>query len=222
VEWDGEALAPITAGPIEIPYPTYMEWLPVGDPSYGLWQLQLETGYLADRGWGPRRPWIETWRWNGEAFVKARVQEAESDLLAFRVMDGHKAQVEGDLDRAEALFRDAATNPCLRASEWIFTAQEERANFQAFAYFRLVVIALIRGEVGKASRYLEALEAEHPRHEFLALAELFWEDGGVAGKLDRARGAVEAHARDRPELLTLLNFGYENPGFRVEDLCGLR
>jgi hypothetical protein len=194
----------------------------MGDPSYGLWQLQLETGCLADRGWGPWRPWIETWRWNGEAFVRARVQEAESDLLAFRVVDGHRAQMDGDLDRAEALFRAAATNPCLRASEWIFTAEEEAANLQAFSYFRLVVIALSQGEVGKASYYLRALKSEHPGHEFLALAELFWEGGGVAGKIGRARRAVEAYARGRPELLTLLNFGYENPGFKVEDLCGSR
>ncbi len=221
VEWDGSALVPITDGRIEIPYPTYMEWLPIGDSALGPRELHLETGYLADRGWGPRRPWVEIWRWNGEAFTKSQIREAESDLLAFRVLDGHKAQLEGDLDRADALFRDAAINPCLQASEWIFPAQNEIANFRAFSHFRLVVIALAQGDPNKASSHLKTLEANYPGHEFSTLAELFWERGGAAGDLRRACGEVQDYAQNHPEILTLLNFGYESPGFKPEDLCGV-
>jgi hypothetical protein len=221
VEWDGSGLVPITDGRIEIPYPTYMEWLPIGDSTIGPRELHLETGYLADRGWGPRRPWIEIWRWNGKAFSRSRIREAESDLLAFRILDGHKAQLEGDLDRADALFTDAATNPCLQASEWIFPAEDEIGNFRAFSYFRLVVISLTRRDLSEASSHMRFLEANYPGHEFSTLAELFWEHGGVAGDLRQACGEVQEYARDHPEILTLLNFGYESPGFKPQDLCGI-
>ncbi|MFZ5824565.1 MAG: FG-GAP repeat domain-containing protein [Bacillota bacterium] len=171
--------------------------------------LLLSGGLVGSAGAGSaQRARTDRYRWSDAAFRLVDRQFAASPFAYHRLQDGIVAESFGRAADAERAFREAL-EPDRAALGDGMVPPEKRAEFsgavRAFARFRL---GLLLREAGTGD----------PAAPFAGLVQT------LASAPDRAGAckAAEEWARQHPAFLEALAspYGYANPAWQPEDLCG--
>ncbi|MFZ5814618.1 MAG: hypothetical protein ACOY93_04890 [Bacillota bacterium] len=175
--------------------------------------LLLTGGTVGSAGAGlAQRARTDRYRWTDGAFRLVDRRFAGSDLAYHRLLDGILAlsyQREAEAERAFAEAMDPS-RPALRAD---MVPPESMEGFteavRTFARLRLGALRFTQGRPDEARQVLTA--ATGP---FRGLAEALASTGDCQ--------AAQEWARQNPAFLEALNspYGYANPIFQPEDLCG--
>ncbi len=205
----------LTAGGIEMSYvePYFADW-----DDDGVLELIMHGGIIASVGAGPQRQRTEVYEWDGATYVLLETLPDYSQYLYFRVLDANQALLDGEYERAAALYREAVDNP--RLQTWM--EPSERDDLAAFSRYRLCLTYLMMDEVTMAEAANEELQSAQPEHIYARVVAVLWSTYSSDRDLRAACQAVADFARLFPETAAVLDeYGYSNPAFTAEEVCPL-
>jgi hypothetical protein len=205
----------LTGGGVEMSYaePSFSDW--DGD---GTRELVMHGGTIGSVGAGPQRARTEVYRWEGTAYVLSETVYDYSNYLYFRVLDANQALLEGDYERATALYREAIDDHTLQT--WM--DEDERAELTAFSRYRLSLTYLLMGEAGMAEAARDELLSAQPEDIYAQVTTILWDAYAQRGDLGEACEQVATFAENHPETAAVLaDYGYGNPAFTPQDVCPL-
>ncbi len=203
----------LTHGDIDMPYAEiyFDDWDGDGVP-----ELVLHGGTFGSIGAGPQRARTVVYQWDGVGYTLAQTMFDSSNYLYFKVVDANQALLDGDYQRAVALYREAIENPNLE----IWIEETEREELIAFARYRLSFTYLLLDEVASAQSAQDELLTEQPENIYAQVMTVLWDAYLVDGDLTAACEAVGSFAALHPETADVLaDYGYTNPTFTPEDVC---
>ena len=230
--WDGTTWQDWTQGTITM---ANADVLLVGAGELGQGDaLMLVGGEYGSAGAGPQRQRTEMWTSvDGAPYTLANTVYSPSDCLYFTVIDANAAfwnevpeligaAADGATEPVSAttseLYLQAANDKSLKACG---SRENELAELRAFSIFRLALFAGYTGDTGAIVPVLGLLSADYPDNVYNRLGQ-FWYTAYVAAGNDAAQAcqAATVFALENSESWEILvDFGYANPNFSVDDVC---
>jgi hypothetical protein len=207
----------------------------------------LLTGGVSGRYWtmggGPKRPWTDTWMWNGEAFTLHSTEFEPPEYRFQAIRDGDAATLRGEYEKALAFYQQAVFDEALIG--WnperlyaIYNAYfmgtptplpmpEERPRLNAYGRYRILLLHTVQGNDQSAEIVYATLQDKFPEgnpgYPYAVLAEAFWHgfqaSGDIAAGCELARSFAEEHAE---EVLTPLGssiYGFFYEDYASADIC---
>jgi hypothetical protein len=245
IGWDGQEFADLVESE---GYPPNGAAVMNGDGQFrdtdGDGTLELELTNGVGRGYmdsGPQRRRVDTWAWDGSAFLLSH-SEYEPPAYRFQaVQDGDAASLRGEYGQAMDLYQRAISDGDLlgwsRRQLWPDDAYGgsptptpdpgERSRLSAYAHYRIMLLHLLHGKRDEALVAYRALgdgfPSGNPGHSYAALGTAFWEAQAASGGLrDGCAGAVEyarAHVAEILEPLGSGFYGTAQRDYQPEDVC---
>lgn len=186
----------------------------------GLPELLVHGGTIGSAGAGIVRPLTEVWQWDGTAITLAKTILDPTGYRHHILYEANDLMAAGDLDGALALYELAINDGALRDDGFSYAPEQTRADINAFAAFRLILIDLEQGNVERANSRLTWLEATYPSSAAASAAAALV--NGWAGP-ENATALCEQiesglAAIDNPTG-ALADMGYGNPSLTAADYC---
>lgn len=171
------------------------------------------------RGYSPWRATIETYKWNGVIFLWDRT-EIEPPVYRFQaVQDADRLALLGEYEKALDLYQAVISDTRLSAwapenyQEQIETEgqrtptptpipliQEEYDHLAAYAYYRILLLHVIQGDLASAQHVYETLQEKFPKGEagylYVEMAKAFWEEYRSSGSTREACAPAIRYAED--------------------------
>lgn len=205
----------LTDGGIEMSYaePDFTDW-----DNDGVLELVMHGGTIGSIGAGPQRARTEVFVWDGTKYALSETVYDPSNYLYFKVLDGNEALLDGELERAATLYKEAIQNPSLQ----IWLEENEREELTSFSRYRLSLTYLLLGDSEAAQRVRDELLTQVPDSIYAQAVTVLWDAYGRDGNLKSACEEVAAFAAAHPETADVLSdYGYGNPTFTPDDVCPL-
>lgn len=198
---------------------------------------------------GPWRVITTTYMWNGDNFV---MHDAEYEPPQFRfqaVQDADYAVINEQYDKALGLYQQVISDDTL--ASWsedmrgYVTAQVEdpdiiptptlpapdindRKNLTAYAYYRLMLLHTLRGNLPEAQTIYDTLQRKfpvnHTGHAYAELGEIFWTSYQASQSIGMAcQKAIEFTDVHKTEILYYIGsntrHGWQSFYYEPEDIC---
>lgn len=187
----------------------------------GILDVILAGGYQGSVGAGPQRGRAETYSWDGSALVLTATSYEETDFRYFKLLDANIAFEAQDYATATTLYREARDSTTLLPTGWPQDDERETSAAQKYAATRLVLIALLSGDVSQARTEAAALQQLFPTSDFNALVETmittYDQTQDITQVCAAARAAIPYASLTAP----LDYMGYSNPELTPPTLCPL-
>lgn len=186
----------------------------------GLPEFLVHGGTMGSVGAGVVRPRTEVWRWDGAAITLAETIFDPTQYRHHILYEANDRMAAGDLDGALALYESAINDGFWRDDGFWHAPEQIRADINAFAAFRLILIDLLQGNTERANNRLAWLGATYPGSAMTGAASTLvgeWAGPeGAAALCDRIEGSLAAIENPTG---TLVDMGYGNPSLGAGDFC---
>jgi hypothetical protein len=186
----------------------------------GLLELLVHGGTIGSVGGGIIRPRTEVWGWDGTAVTLAETILDPTQYRHHILYEANNRMAAGDLDGALALYESAINDGALRDDGFWHAPEQIRADINAFAAFRLILIDLLQGNAERANSRLAWLEANYPGSASAGAATTLvaeWAGpDGMTALCDRIESGLAAIENPTG---VLADMGYGNPSLGAGDLC---
>jgi tetratricopeptide (TPR) repeat protein len=219
-------------------------------------ELILDSGIPVWSNYHSGFPWRNErtiYAWNGRNYLPGHREFAQPEFRFQAVQDGDLALSQQEYDKAIELYQQAIFNAELQAfspeirknlqDAWLsglnnstnptptFPAPDitEYPRLAAYAYYRMVILHTLLGEMDSAQVKYASLQekfpANSPGHPYAEMATGFWEAWQSSGRMYDACAAAIAYADAHPEILVPLGsdyHGWQSHHYQPADVCPFR
>jgi tetratricopeptide (TPR) repeat protein len=204
----------------ELPYPLTEVRDLNGD---GVYDIEVSGTGAGSVGAGPPRSvtWVFSYDTEDEFWHRSDVVLAEAKFRIHVVNDADALALEGNFREALIAYQRVLDDPELQ--DWV-DPETERANLQAYARFKRVVIFLLLDQEQFAESAYQEMVNLYPsdthQYGYLQMAEEFrrvFPQGGVSDACKAANAFAAAH---QEAVLAPLNaYGYGNSSYTAQNMC---
>ncbi|HLF25594.1 MAG TPA: hypothetical protein VJG32_04610 [Anaerolineae bacterium] len=221
--WNGAGFVSLLGGRLQMPYPAYT-FVNVDNDS--ALEVEAVSGSITSAGAGPPRTVKELWDWNGAQFVEVSHADSPPEYRIHVIHDADDRLLSGNTVGAIELYNRAISGDTLK--DWLVEVgveqPDDRANLSAYAWYRITIANVRRGDLASAQAALDRLNTDFPAgapgHPYQQLAQVFWMKYQETTNLSEACLAANAHANSETDVLDGLNaFGYANREYVARDMC---
>jgi hypothetical protein len=203
---------------------------------------------------GPWRAETDIYMWNGQNFGLQSIQVEPAQFRFQAVQDADDASFDGQYDKALDLYQQVIFSDTLDwwseqrrehqlsvlEAEWSGSitptplAQDytEYNNLAAYAYYRIMLLHIVRGWQTEAETIYNALQKKFPSGSegsaYAEMARLFWVEYRTSQNMDLACQKAIAYTTEHPgEIISYIGngwkgeieHGWQSRGYSPEDIC---
>jgi hypothetical protein len=219
----------------------FKEIVIIGDDTFLTWKC-AENAY----------PWRkETYIYSWDGVDYNLILEYSPPFYRYQaIQDGDRETLQGRYDRALEYYQEAIFD---RKLEWFSPErrqylvsecennykptptplimpvldQDEYPKLAAYAYYRILLINALQGDLNSAKNSYETLVKtygnESPGHPYVEIASAFWNEYQASSNMAKACGLAILYAESHPEILRVLGSDYhgleQNYFYQPEDVC---
>lgn len=221
--WDGARFVSLMGERLQMPSPQVTFANLDGDSAL---EIQAVSGPIASVGAGPQRTITQTWDWNGSQYVEVKEAVSPPEYRIHVIHDADDLLLRGDSAGAIQWYQRAIGDDTLK--DWLVEAgvqkPTDRADLTAYAWYRIMIAHVRRGDAASAQAAFDRLSADFPvgvpGHAYQQLAQVFWSKYQEDESLSAACRAADVHANNVTDAIDGLNaFGYANRQYVAQDMC---
>jgi hypothetical protein len=180
--------------------------------------IVLQGGTISSVGAGPQRERTEVYSWDGASFVLQSTTFGESDMLYFHILDADAVFDQSNFAVAAQRYRTAIADESLVETGFY---ENERAELEAYATFRIALSQFIVGELeAGAIAMLDQGVVDYAGTVNVGLIESFRAGYDATGNYPGGCLAVNEHLDANFDAFQVVwEYGYANPPFEPERFC---
>ncbi|MBI5954699.1 MAG: hypothetical protein HY865_23830 [Chloroflexi bacterium] len=218
-------------------------------------ELVLDSGIPVWSTYVDFLPWRNkrtVYDWNGQNFIPFHDEFAKPEFRFQAVQDGDLAFIQSEFDKALSLYQDAIFSDNLkdyspeiqknlqdnwraqignvRPTPTPYPADPtEYPRLAAYAYYRIMLLHLVRGYETDAMTVFNTLEQKFPEgnpgHPYIEMANTFMKEYQSTHDIPASCVVAIQYATDNPEILVPLGsdyHGWQSHTYKPEDVCPFR
>lgn len=190
------------------------------------------------------------YKWNGKNYIPAYYKFSSPEFRFQAIQDGDLAASQSELDKALSLYQDAIFSDKLKdfspeilanlRDNWYSqrgaskkptptpypTDPTEYPRLAAYAYYRIMLLHLIRGYKTDAMTVFNTLQQKFPEgnpgYPYVEMANAFMQEYQSTHDIPVSCFAAIQYAAENPEILTPLGsdyHGWQSHTYKSEDVC---